>query len=62
MRRQLAAELLAQLYEPEPIARPSHHEGHDPFISRLVFPHFDHGAFQIRVPVQTASISSNSIR
>ena len=45
MRRELTTELLPQLREPQAIVWPRHHEGDDPFISRLVFPHLDHGTF-----------------
>ena len=44
--------LFSQLRKPQPVMGTRHDERHDPLISRLILPYLDHGAFQIRVPVQ----------
>jgi hypothetical protein len=44
--------LFSELHKPQPIVRMRHDERHDPLVSRLILPHLDHGALQIRMAVQ----------
>jgi hypothetical protein len=52
VRGQLAPQLFAQLHQSQPVLRTRDHEGDDPLITRLIFPHLNHRTLDVRVPIQ----------